>query len=66
MKNYNKKVDGLEKQAGLEKDEIVVEDLPDNMFQIRSNKRNAAVILPHTVTPEQWNKENGGKSNEKL
>ena len=56
MRNYEKKVEGLEKRAGLEEDKNVVEELPGNMFQIRNNKRNAVVVLPHKLTPEEWNR----------
>ena len=53
MKNFEKKIEGLEKLVGSEKDKTITEDLGNGMYQIR--RRNAVVILPKQLTPEQWN-----------
>ena len=54
MKSYVKKVENLEKRVGLDDDVCVIEELPGNMYQIRNLKGNCVVILPHTLTPEEF------------
>ncbi len=54
MRNFEKKVDALEQKAGVEQEKIIIEDLEDGTFRLMSNKKNAYVVLPEKMTPEEW------------